>query len=297
MTTTTLKTFALASILVTACTEVQEDPAPQPEPAATCATTTCDPAATCTDTDAGPVCSCSAGFSGDGATCADVDECAGANTCAAGNACVNAAGGFDCLPTSCAGVLAAEPTADDGNYTLYVGGDPQKSWDAYCADMQAVSGPREYLTLVNVLGDHNFSSYEAGGASPGTTVKTMYLRLRIDPATLVVDIADQRFSISTGALSHSGAGPVISMPYGVAMSCGVLSGRANLDLRGTGFAIADTFATGGNAELALTNTSIDPAQQFVDLTGAGSCGWNAVSGASFNPFNTAPGTLRLSYAE
>lgn len=293
-----MKMLTLASLFAAACTSVTpEDPEQPEEPAPTCATTTCDPNATCAEADGVPVCTCEAGFSGDGTTCADVDECAAANTCAAGNACVNAAGGFDCLPTSCAGVLAADPTADDGNYTLYVGGDPQKSWDAFCADMQATGGPHEYLSLVNVLGDHNFSSYTAGGSSPGTTVKTSYIRLRIDPATLVVQIGDQRFATSSGSLSHSGAGPVTSMPYGVAMSCSGTSGRANLDLRGTGFAIDDTFAAGGSYFDVLINTSIDPDKQFVDLRGGGLCGWNGVTGAPFNPFNTAAGTLKLVYVD
>ena len=288
-----LKTFAMVSLFAAACSSVQAEQ----EPAATCATTTCDPNATCADTEGVAVCTCKAGFSGDGATCADIDECTTANTCAAGNACVNAVDGFDCLPTSCAGVLASKPTADDATYTLYVNGDPQKPWDAFCADMQASTGPREYLSLSNVLGDHNFSSYEAGGASPGSTVKTSYIRLRIDPATLVVQIGDQRFATSSGSLSHSGAGPVTSMPYGVAMSCSYTGGRANIDLRGTSFAVADTFAAGGNPNTFLINTSIDPEKQFVDLLGGGVCGWNAVNGASFNPFNDAPGTLELSYIE
>lgn len=137
----------------------------------------------------------------------------------------------------------------------------------------------------------------AGGSSPGTTVKTSYVRLRIDPATLVVQIGDQHFAVSSGALSHSGAGPVTSMPFGVGMSCGVQSGRANIDLRGTSFAVADTIVPGGSALEILTNSSIDPDKQFIDVSGGGLCGWNGVSGAPFNPFNDAQGTLKLSYVD
>lgn len=289
------KTFALASLLLVACNSVDSA---DPEPAPTCASTTCDPNATCSEPDGVPVCSCKAGFTGDGSTCADVNECtASTNTCAAGNACVNASGGFDCLPTSCAGVHAADPLADDGNYTLYIGGDPAKPWEAFCADMQATTGPVDYLPLVSVLADHNFSSYTAGGASPGTTVKTSYIRLRINPATLVVQIGDQRYATSSGSLSHSGAGPVTAMPYGVAMSCGTATGRANIDLRGTSFAVADTFGGGGSFFDTLTNTSIDPDKQYIDLIGGGLCGWNSTSGAPFNPFNDAQGSLKLSYFE
>ena len=290
----TLKTFAIASLLLAACSTDDSGELPA---AASCATTTCDPNATCADTEDAPVCTCNAGFTGDGTTCADVNECTAANTCAAGNACVNASGGFDCLPTSCAGVLANEPTADDDTYTLYVAGDPAKPWDAFCADMQATSGPREYLPLENVLGEHNFSSYLAGAASPGTNVKTSYIRLRIDPATLVVQLGDQRFASSSGQLSHSGAGPVTSMPYGVAMSCNDGPARANIDLRSTSFAIADTFAPGGSYQVGVVNTSIDPDKQFVDLIGGGFCGWNGPKGAAYNPFNDAQGTLQLSYVK
>lgn len=291
-----MKTIAIASLLFAAACSTSESG--QPEEAPTCATTTCDPNATCAEPDGAPVCSCKAGFTGDGETCADVNECTtAANTCAAGNACVNAPGGFDCLPTSCAGVHAADPMADDGTYTLYVGGDPAKPWDAFCADMQASTGPVDYLPLENVLGDHNFASYAAGGASPGTTVKTSYIRLRINPATLVVQIGDQRFAASSGGLSHSGAGSVTSMPFGVAMSCDGNPGSANIDLRGTSFAVSDSFAGGGNFIDSLVNTSIDPDKQFIDLIGGGLCGWNGGSGTPYNPFNDAQGTLKLTYVQ
>ena len=104
---------------------------------------------------------------------------------------------FDALSKTMS-TFAAKPDAVDGTYTLYVNGDPAKPWEAFCAGMQLASGPSEYLTLVNVLGDANFSQYTAGGFSPGTNVKTSYIRLRLDPTTLKVAIADETFASSSG---------------------------------------------------------------------------------------------------
>ncbi len=83
--------------------------------------------------------------------------------------------------------------------------------------------PREYLTLMNTGGDFNFSQYTAGGATPGypsprESVRTNYYKIRIDPETLLVDIGDGTFSITTGTLWHSETTrgqiyPVYSMPY------------------------------------------------------------------------------------
>lgn len=190
------------------------------------------------------------------------------------------------LPATCADIAAADPTAADGEYMLYVGGDARQAWLAYCADLATT--PVEYLPLVAVLGDHNFSQYTAGGASPGTSVRTSYLRLRIDPATLAVDIGDQRFAVSTGGLTHSGSTPVSSMPFGVAMSCDARAdGLANIDLRGTGFVLATTFARFGAG--AGGGATIDPTGEVASLTGGGNCGWTAAQGVPFNPFNATHG--------
>lgn len=195
------------------------------------------------------------------------------------------------LPATCAAV----GTQTDGEYTLYVGGDKGKPWTAYCADMATTS--IEYLPLAMVLGDHNMSQYTAGGASPGTSVRTSYLRLRIDPVTLAIDIGDQRFSVSSGNLQHSFSDAVSSMPFGVAMSCdGAPDGMANIDLRGTEFTIASTFATVGAGGTGAA--TMDPALQVADLTGGGGCGWTSMTGAPFNPFNAPHAwALQLAYAQ
>lgn len=195
-------------------------------------------------------------------------------------------------PASCADILAADAAATDGDYTLYVGGDQQKPWQVYCADMATT--PKEYLPLVFVLGDHNFSQYTAGGASPGSNVRTSYLRVRIDPATFAVDMGDQAFSISSGALNHSYSEAVTSMPFGVAMSCGSADGLADIDLRGTPFTIASQFAAVGNG--GHGGATLDASSRQAALTGGGFCGWTEITGGPFNPFNAAHGSLQLTYA-
>lgn len=194
---------------------------------------------------------------------------------------------------TCADLLAADPTAADGDYTLYLGGDDSKPWQVFCADM--ASAPAEYLPLVMVLGDHNFSQYTAGGGSPGTNVRTSYLRVRIDPATLKIDIGDQRFAASTGSLYHGSSVLVTTMPFGVAMNCGGNDGLANIDLTGTPFAIADAFSAHGSG--ARGQGAMDAAQRVAALEGGGSCGWISTNATPFNPFNAPHAwAIQLSYA-
>jgi cysteine-rich repeat protein len=57
----------------------------------------CDANALCTETPGSFVCTCKPGYSGDGVTCADIDECTrGAAPCGANAACTNTAGSFTC---------------------------------------------------------------------------------------------------------------------------------------------------------------------------------------------------------
>ena len=133
------------------------------------------------------------------------------------------------LPETCADIKIADPWAGDDDYTLYLDGNINKPWTAYCHDMAGT--PREYVTLHNTGAGENFSQYTAGGASSGTDVRTSYTRIRIDPIDLTVDIADQTFAATTGSLIHSGGEQVDFMPFGVAMSCdSAPSGVANIDL-------------------------------------------------------------------
>lgn len=185
-------------------------------------------------------------------------------------------------PASCADIKAATPPAGDGVYRLHIDHDLAKPWWAYCHDM--ATSPAEYLSLQYVGGDYNFSQYTAGGAVSGTDVRTNYTKVRIDPETLLVDISDQTFTTSSGQLTHGGTS-VTSMPYGVAMSCDATdSGLANIDLRGTPFAVATGgFQQGGTANSGSATYSSD--DRVVDITGGGYCGWTVSTPGTYNPFN------------
>ena len=133
--------------------------------------------------------------------------------------------------------------------------------------------PKEYLTLVNTGGSDNFSSY-AGAHFGFPDVVTHFTKVRLDPATLRVDIDDLTFSQSTGGGFNHG-GIVTSMPYASAMDCdnfGSQNGLANVNLAGTPFSVNDAFSVeghfpGGNSTFSVGN-------QVVNLSGGGFCGWN-----------------------
>lgn len=161
--------------------------------------------------------------------------------------------------------------------------------------------PRDYIELARIGEDVNFSQYTAGGASPGTNVRTSFTKLRIDPATMTVDIGDLTFATSTGRLQHSSVtrGPsspfVTSMPYGVAMSCTRQpDGVGNINLQGTPFVVDDTFDVRSFAGSGSAAMSQD--KQTVDLHVSGYCGWIAATPAIDPGYNPAPDNFRLKLA-
>jgi hypothetical protein len=173
----------------------------------------------------------------------------------------------------------------DGHYTLYVDHDPAKPWTAYCRNMAGT--PAEYLTLPSTGNSVNFSQYTAT-SSQGSNVRTRYTKLRIDPVTLKVNIADQAFSSSTGQLRH-GSVTVTSMPYGVAMSCNQApSGLGNIDLGGTSFKAAPNAFMQAGTNYSGTNI-YSSADKVVNLTGGGYCGWTSPTPYTLDPFNQRGG--------
>ena len=192
---------------------------------------------------------------------------------------------------TCQEIVDAGLSVGDGNYVVQPNG---QTFTVYCHDMAGT--PRDYLTLANTGGNFNYGQYTAGGSSPGTTVKTNYTKVRINPQTLAVDIGDKTFASSVGGLHHAGGGApnVFSMPYAVAMACidwNNAAGKANIDLTGTPFAVADTFVVGGFQSAG--SSVFNAGNQVVNITGGGYCGWNAPHPGAFNPFTFGPGTFNL----
>jgi hypothetical protein len=144
-----------------------------------------------------------------------------------------------------------------------------------------------FLVLQRTGVGENFSQF-------GTDVVTRYSALRLDPTpvamdplTLRVNIADQTFATSTGAVCCIGSEEITSMPFGVAADCsapGSATGVADIDLTGTGFVVASDFAVQG-FEAAGSTVKLTP--QIVALSGGGFCGWNSPPDL-FNPINTDP---------
>ncbi|PPK71230.1 GON domain-containing protein [Actinokineospora auranticolor] len=182
------------------------------------------------------------------------------------------------LLDSCAALRAVLPGAPDGNYIL---AGNRYLLGVYCHDMAGT--PREYLNLSNTGASANFSQYTAGGAAPGTNVRSSFTKLRVNPKTLEVDINDLTFAASSGSLTH-GSETVRSLPYGVGMACAGngTSGIGNVDLRGTAFALNSGFQPGGFQPFGTATVS--PDGQVAALSGGGYCGWIAGPGA-YNPFN------------
>jgi hypothetical protein len=178
------------------------------------------------------------------------------------------------LAVDCAGIQAAGVTAD-GEYIIAPGDQP---FVVHCMGMDGT--PREYLTLARTGGGYNYSAYGRIGAAAAANVVTHYARIRLDPATLLVDIGDQTFASSSGWLCCIGSTPVVSMPFANAASCGGDDdGHANVDLTGTPFRVRDTLTLGGwlpqgsvNGTALSGEGSASVDAPVVTLTGGGSCG-------------------------
>lgn len=193
------------------------------------------------------------------------------------------------LFSSCRDIESIFPYAPDGDYVLYNNGN---LFTVYCYNM--ATAPSEYIDLAETGQDVNFSQYTAGGASPGTNVRTTFTKLRVDPATLTVDIGDLTFASSTGSLRHSGYVTVTSMSYGVAMSCiapTVTGGVGNINLQDTPFQLDNPFKVGGFE--AAGSARVSSRHQLANLRGGGYCGWIAPALAPTNPFNPSPGMYQL----
>lgn len=176
------------------------------------------------------------------------------------------------LPRSCreARGLAPYPTAD-GDYTLYHDADVNRSWTAYCKDMNTLQ-PVEYLTLPEQTnGANNFKwGTFCGNSVNDTNAEIQFEKVKIDPYTLYIDMIDQTFAtiIKTSSVGATG------LRYGHTRSCsnfcGGDIGTGKVDLTGTGFKVTDPFYSWGSSPVGGATAS--SMNQVVSLSITGACG-------------------------
>jgi hypothetical protein len=216
---------------------------------------------------------------------------------------------FAANPKNCLEILQTTG-GGDGDYVIEpVNG---RIFSVYCKDMSSFShAPKEYITLANTSGDYNFSQFTAGGWVTGTSVRTNYTKLRIDPYSLMVDIGDTAFSTTTGQLC-SGGGACASAPisYSTALDCSASdsqTGAANVDLTGTPFIVSSEFYangwnTAGTVKFGGRSVSLQTnlngplvTGKVVNLTGGGYCGGTGPRGYNsfFDSWNGATSGLAL----
>jgi hypothetical protein len=211
-------------------------------------------------------------------------------------------------PATCAELQVGRGLLPDAEYTLYLDNDPTRPWRAHCQDM-ATSTPREYLPLRRTGGDYNYGQFIYRVESSEEQVRTSYLKVRIDPVLMQIDIGDRTHVHRTGTVLFGGV-TLDAMAFGVAAYCtgeviAVVGGSlpraaGNIDLAETGFALADTFCvhntTAGYAVPSMPDRGrIDFAAVMPSATSA--CAWVAPDPCPVDPWrpSTGGGLLDIEY--
>ena len=152
--------------------DASPDAAPDARPAPTCPA--CDQNAVCVPEGDPFTCACNAGFTGDGITCADIDECAPeqpSHDCDPDATCSNTPGSFACacnpgffgsgtscrLPLSCSELLALDPTAPTGRHMVDLDGDGPAAALAVHCDMDRQGGGWTLLMVSSDDGQHTWT--------------------------------------------------------------------------------------------------------------------------------------------
>ena len=166
-------------------------------------------------------------------------------------------------PETCAEVqqrlVHSNSSLQDGQFTLFVEGDPAKPWRAYCVGMKWES-PTEYIEVEPA---NNYSQL----AYDQRVVTTSFRSYRIDPETASIDPMDARFATTTGNT------PAGELPGGTFVPAGWAEfdaetrgagppATARVDLSGTGFAFHDKVKDGDLSTFFCSQTgdSVDAPQ-------------------------------------
>lgn len=187
-------------------------------------------------------------------------------------------------PESCEQIRTGTTQPADGTYKLFLGSDAARPWDAYCV----MSSPAVTYLGLPAQTNANYSQYTAGGGRPnGSSVRTQFQRVRIDPLTLRIDNNDLTFSLSAGSLSDGSGGQITKMAYGAAGDCVATNSQAgvgNITLTGTPFAVEpNVFLVSGYIPNGSASYSMN--DQVVALRGGGFCGGIAPRKLPSDPYN------------
>lgn len=173
-------------------------------------------------------------------------------------------------PATCFDIQESQPSAEDGDYTLYLNGNPTQPILIYCHNLAQT--PQAFITLAKVEPGFNQSTINY----PGTELITRYEKIAIDLPSLRLIVDDITFAVTEGTIPDYSNASVAN--YGTATGCnegrpGTVIGRGNIDLTDTAFALADTvqFQTRG-LDNEGQQAVISDDGKMVDLTAGGRCG-------------------------
>lgn len=175
-------------------------------------------------------------------------------------------------PQRCIDVFRADPEATDGEYELLLNGASEQRVTIYCHDM-ASGMPTEFVTLNNPDETTNFSTITWAEGE----ILVQFEKVRVDLPSLRVVGFDRTFAAIED--SRGDLGTELAPPdFATAQGCNdfppiEIFGAANVDLTGTGFAIApsvDWVLFGKDADGAAR---VSEDRLSAEIFAGGSCGW------------------------
>jgi hypothetical protein len=200
------------------------------------------------------------------------------------------------FPATCQELQVSDASLPDAEYTLYLKNDETKPWRAHCQDM-STSTPREYLPLRRTGGDYNYGQFIHRATGGDANIRTSYLKLRIDPVLMQIDVGDKSHANRNGNAVYSGV-PIDAVPFGVAVYCatppfGVTGNEdpkalGNIDLSGTNFALADTFCVHNSDGFAVESSERGRVDFAARIPESG-CAWVAPDPCPVDPWRPATG--------
>lgn len=139
----------------------------------------------------------------------------------------------------------------DDEYRVYMSGDKLQPYDVYCQGMANNSAiPQEYLVLKNLspISNHpayNYSRYSSFIDNSGKTqdLVTIYDKLKVKVSWAHLSVFDEQdvfYNVVGGTLKDNDDNSFNVARYGIAKNLSsAFNGKANIDLSGTGFRVAD----------------------------------------------------------